>query len=180
MEVTRIKCPKCQAQLDVKNKLNVAQKVIKCPSCGAQIMVRFKQQASPQDDGHTIYGGSVRQPQQPHSAMALGGFLVLGGVRYALNIGRNTIGRKPEDTNAPAKATVALPTNGDKTMSRLHAVIETMKMPDGSIRAIISNGENKNPTFVAGVLLNGADKLILKNGAEIRMGGVTMRYEIPV
>ena len=65
-------------------------------------------------------------------------------------------------------------------MSRFHAVIEAVRMNDGSIRTIISNGKNKNPTFVAGVLLSGGDKLILKNGAEIKMGSLLMRYEIPV
>ena len=275
MEVVRVECPNCRAQLDVKNKLNVEQKVIKCPNCGFQMMVRFRQQAAPmnvaqpvqgapmqpqyqqppyqqpqyqqpqyqqpqyqqpqyqqpqyrqpvQDDGHTIYGGGVVQPQpqqayqqprpqqayqqpvRPTPAQGMGdannreatetipasalrggynpaantvAFLVYNNVRYALNIGRNTIGRKPEDPNAPPKATVLIPTNGNKTMSRFHAVIESVRMQDGSIRSIISNGENKNTTFVAGVLLNGADKLILKNGAEIKMGSVLLRYELPV
>ena len=272
MEVVRVECPNCRAQLDVKNKLNVEQKVIKCPNCGFQMMVRFRQQPQyqqpqyqqpqyqqppyqqpqyqqppyqqpqyrqpVQDEGHTIYGGGVVQPQQPQQppqfqqpqqfqqqpyqqqapqqgyqqqvrqaqaivnnmnnreatetipASALSGginpavntaaFLVYNNVRYPLNIGRNTIGRKPEDPNAPPKATVLIPTNGNKTMSRFHAVIESVRMQDGSIRSIISNGENKNTTFVAGVLLNGADKLILKNGAEIKMGSVLLRYELPV
>jgi predicted Zn finger-like uncharacterized protein len=266
MEVVRVECPNCRAQLDVKNKLNVEQKVIKCPNCGFQMMVRFRQQPQyqqpqyqqpqyqqppyqqpqyqqppyqqpqyrqpVQDEGHTIYGGGVVQPQQfqqprqfqqqpyqqqvpqqgyqqqvrqaqaivnnmnnreatetiPASALSGGinpavntaAFLVYNNVRYPLNIGRNTIGRKPEDPNAPPKATVLIPTNGNKTMSRFHAVIESVRMQDGSIRSIISNGENKNTTFVAGVLLNGADKLILKNGAEIKMGSVLLRYELPV
>ena len=261
MEIVRVDCPQCKAQLDVKNKLNVPQKVIKCPNCGFQMMVRFRQRATPmnaarpvqpasaeqqyglpnayqqqypqqqyqqqqypqqqyqqpyqqpyrqpvQDDGRTIYagGGAQQQPRQPQQyppmAGVMGafnnsestvpasdvnrpqastaGFLVFNNVRYPLNIGRNTIGRKPEDPNAPVKATVLIPTNGNKTMSRFHAVIEAVRMNDGSIRTIISNGENKNPTFVAGVLLNGADKLILKNGAEIKMGSLLMRYEIPV
>ena len=266
MEVVRVECPNCRAQLDVKNKLNVEQKVIKCPNCGFQMMVRFRQQPQyqqpqyqqpqyqqppyqqpqyqqppyqqpqyrqpVQDEGHTIYGGGVVQPQQflqpqqfqqqpyqqqapqqgyqqqvrqaqaivnnmnnreatetiPASALSGGinpavntaAFLVYNNVRYPLNIGRNTIGRKPEDPNAPPKATVLIPTNGNKTMSRFHAVIESVRMQDGCIRSIISNGEHKNTTFVAGVLLNGADKLILKNGAEIKMGSVLLRYELPV
>lgn len=236
MEIVRIVCPKCHVELDVKNKLNVAQKLIKCPSCGCQLMVRFQQQGqqqqyqqpqyqqpqyqqpqyqqpyqpqqyrqqqqyrqSIQDEGHTIYGSNPQyqpSPAQPAAAMGnyansestipatsmnrpatnVAGFLVYNNVRYPLAIGRNTIGRK----SSTPQATVQIDTNGNNTMSRLHAVIETVRMGDMSIRAIISNGSNKNPTFVSGVLLNGADKLILKNGAEIKMGNIILRYEISV
>ena len=240
MEIVRIVCPKCHVELDVKNKLNVEQKLIKCPNCGCQLMVRFQGQSQQQyqqpqyqqpqyqqpqyqqpqyqqpqyrrpvqDDGHTIYGGHPQyqpapappaqpvQPMGPQPVAAMGGynsestvpassvnnrpanvagFLVYNNVRYPLSIGRNTIGRK----SSTPQATVQIDTGGNNTMSRLHAVIETVRMGDMSIRAIISNGSNKNPTFVSGVLLNGADKLILKNGAEIKMGNIILRYEISV
>ena len=237
MEIVRIICPKCHVELDVKNKLNVEQKLIKCPSCGCPLMVRFQQQQQNQqpqyqqpqyqqpqyqqpqyqqpqyqqpqyrqqqqyrrpiqDEGHTIYGSNPQyqpSPAQPAAAMGnyansestipatgmnrpatnVAGFLVYNNVRYPLAIGRNTIGRK----SSTPQATVQIDTNGNNTMSRSHAVIEMVRMGDMSIRAIISNGSNKNPTFVSGVLLNGADKLILKNGAEIKMGNIILRYEI--
>ena len=106
----------------------------------------------------------------------LAAYLVYNNKKYDLNLGRNTIGRK----SSTPKATVLIETPpNDKTMSRFHAVIECVRMPDGSIRSIISNGENKNPTFVAGVLLNGADKLVVKNGGEIKMGNILLRFELP-
>ena len=123
------------------------------------------------DDGRTILAGHVHQ-----AVSNTGGFLIYNNVRYPLAIGRNTIGR----CSSTPQATVQIETNGNKTMSRFHAVIETVRMADMSIRAIISNGSNKNSTFVSGVLLNGSDKLILKNGAEIKMGTVILRYELPV
>ena len=215
MEIVRVVCPKCQVQLDVKNKLNVEQKVIKCPNCGCQLMVRFHQQpmqAAPAQPVQGVQGAVPMQPQyqqpqfqqpqfqqpqyqpQPYrrpvmdegSTIPAGhiskpvantaGFLVYNNVRYPLAIGRNTIGRR----SSTPQATVQIETNGNNTMSRFHAVIETVRMADMSIRAIISNGSNKNPTFVSGVLLNGSDKLILKNGAEIKMGNIILRYELPV
>lgn len=235
MEIVRVVCPKCQVQLDVKNKLNVEQKVIKCPNCGCQLMVRFHQQpmqAAPAQPVQGVQGAVPMQPQyqqpqfqqpqyqqpqyqqpqyqqpqfqqpqfqqpqyqpQPYrrpvmdegSTIPAGhiskpvantaGFLIYNNVRYPLAIGRNTIGRR----SSTPQATVQIETNGNNTMSRFHAVIETVRMADMSIRAIISNGSNKNPTFVSGVLLNGSDKLILKNGAEIKMGNIILRYELPV
>jgi len=220
METVRVVCPKCQVQLDVKNKLNVEQKLIKCPNCGCQLMVRFRSQGMPANVAQPIqnvapvqqayqqpqyqqpqYQQPYQQPpyqqppyQQPpyqqvpddgrtilaghaHQAVSnTGGFLIYNNVRYPLAIGRNTIGR----CSSTPQATVQIETNGNKTMSRFHAVIETVRMADMSIRAIISNGSNKNSTFVSGVLLNGSDKLILKNGAEIKMGTVILRYELPV
>ena len=182
METVRVVCPKCQVQLDIKNKLNVEQKVVKCPNCGCQLMVRFRQQPQPQyqpqpysqpvmDEGRTIPAGHISKP-----VANTAGFLTYNNVRYPLAIGRNTVGRK----SSTPQATVQIETYGNNTMSRFHAVIEAVRMADMSIRAIISNGNNKNPTFVSGVLLNGSDKLILKNGAEIKMGNIILRYELPV
>ena len=262
--VTRVICPQCRAELDVKNRLNVEQKQIKCPNCGFIMLVQFRpsatpanmapgaqgyqqpyqqqpypqqpqqpyqqqglqqpyqqqgfqqqgfqqqpfvqpviqqirqQRRQPQDDGHTIYGDEIqRQRQQPqgyapqaypgaaseltepvlgpNQAMNTAGALVYNNKTYQLGIGRNTIGRR---CSTP-KATVLIDTpQGDNTMSRFHAVIENMRMGDGSVRAFISNGENKNPTFVGGILLNGTDKLVLKNGTEIKMGNILLRYTI--
>jgi DNA-directed RNA polymerase subunit RPC12/RpoP len=270
--VTRVICPQCRAELDVKNRLNVEQKQIKCPNCGFIMLVQFRpsatpanmapgaqgyqqpyqqqpypqqpqqpyqqqpqqpyqqqglqqpyqqqgfqqqgfqqqpfvqpviqqirqQRRQPQDDGHTIYGDEIqRQRQQPqgyapqaypgaaseltepvmgpNQAMNTAGALVYNNKTYQLGLGRNTIGRR---CSTP-KATVLIDTpQGDNTMSRFHAVIENMRMGDGSVRAFISNGENKNPTFVGGILLNGTDKLVLKNGTEIKMGNILLRYTI--
>lgn len=103
-------------------------------------------------------------------------FLVHENKRYELKLGRNTIGRM----SSTPQATVQIDTHGDKTMSRFHAVIELVRMSDMSIRAIISNGSNKNSTYVSGILLNGNDKLILNNGSEIKMGNLLLRYELPI
>lgn len=61
MEIVRVDCPQCKAQLDVKNKLNVPQKVIKCPNCGFQMMVRFRQQATPMNAARPVQPASAEQ-----------------------------------------------------------------------------------------------------------------------
>ena len=253
MEIVRVVCPKCQTELDVKNKQNLAQKLIKCPVCGSQLMVKFNQNNAPekpqqpeppqpakpqaaaqpqaqqpqaQQQPQPQAQPQVQQPQQaqtpppppprgnnggqpPYNApyQAPGGmpgynpysnfgngsetmlvtdfnktarsnnaFLVHENKRYELKLGRNTIGRM----SSTPQATVQIDTHGDKTMSRFHAVIELVRMSDMSIRAIISNGSNKNSTYVSGILLNGNDKLILNNGSEIKMGNLLLRYELPI
>ena len=42
METVRVVCPKCRVELDVKNRLNVEQKLIKCPNCGYEILPESK------------------------------------------------------------------------------------------------------------------------------------------
>lgn len=253
MEIVRVVCPKCQTELDVKNKQNLAQKLIKCPVCGSQLMVKFNQnnapaqpqqaakpqpaqpqaaqpqpaQAPQQPQAPQVPQApqpQAQQPQQPQTPppvpprgnnggqppynapypgstpgynpysnfgngsetmlvtdfnkapQANSAFLVYENKRYELKLGRNTIGRQ----SSTPQATVQIDTHGDKTMSRFHAVIELVRMSDMSIRAIISNGSNKNSTYVSGILLNGNDKLILNNGSEIKMGNLLLRYELPV
>lgn len=188
MEIVRVVCPKCKTQLDVKNKQNVDQKLIKCPACGCQLMVRFNsgnapQQGAAEEGKRTWYRrpGEMAPNNEGETMVASFnvskgiGYLVFNDTKYQLKIGRNTIGRK----SSTPQATIQIDTMGDNTMSRFHAVIEIVRMSDMSVRAIISNGSNKNPTYVSGTLLSGTDKLILKNGSEIKMGKIILRYELP-
>ena len=43
MQVKRIKCPNCNAVLDVKNSKDERQKHILCPGCKAELLVKFPQ-----------------------------------------------------------------------------------------------------------------------------------------
>jgi pSer/pThr/pTyr-binding forkhead associated (FHA) protein len=48
---------------------------------------------------------------------------------------------------------------------------------DGSIKAILSNGRNKNITSVKGQPLQDGDEIILSNGDEIKMGDTLLIYK---
>ena len=52
MEIVRVRCPQCKVELEVKNKLNVDQKIIKCPNCGNHVLVHFRNQ--PDNSSMTI------------------------------------------------------------------------------------------------------------------------------
>lgn len=99
--------------------------------------------------------------------------LVCDGVDYLLSEGINIVGRKSESS----KATVQIVTD-DRYMSRRHSSIKLSTMPDGSQKALISNAENKNRTFINGQELSGNDVLTLSDGDEIKMGHTTMIYKV--
>ena len=98
-------------------------------------------------------------------------YLEFNGVRYNLEIGRNTIGRKAKTSNAD----VQLDTS-DLYMSRQHAIINVRRMPDGSIKSDIANDKNKNATLVNGIEIMPNDILVLQDGATIKMGHTTVTF----
>lgn len=187
MQITRIKCPKCNSILEVKSAEGIAEKSITCPKCRAGLLVKFKKESettnyersfnqktgelqsharqsnTPVQEGGTIFMSSADDGKM--------GALLHNGIRYPLQIGVNTIGRKA----STSQASVQIATQ-DRSMSRSHAIIEVSKLYDGRIHTVIRNSENKNPTFVGGHLLIENDRIILNNGDVIQMGEVTLTF----
>jgi DNA-directed RNA polymerase subunit RPC12/RpoP len=64
--VTRVICPQCRAELDVKNRLNVEQKQIKCPNCGFIMLVQFRPSATPANMAPGAQGYQQPYQQQPY------------------------------------------------------------------------------------------------------------------
>ncbi len=198
MQIKRIKCPKCGVILDVKNSKDEALKEIVCPKCKVKLQIRFQKPEPAQDplEAHTFYGPKTPKPTpQNDGATQLGGVvadgvangstqlaspqsivrqasLVCDGVTYDLELGDNTIGRKAQTS----KATMQINTT-DRYMSRKHVCITVRRLPDGGLKSVLRNDQNKNDTLIDGQPIANGDEIRLINGARITMGHTTLTYK---
>lgn len=191
MQIKRVKCPQCNAVLDVKNSKNEEVKQIACPSCQTLLQVRFTLQQEP-IEAHTF----LETPQRPkaldqgETQLAAGMFgatqlnisepqvrthaeLLYGGVNYPLVEGRNIVGRKGNTS----KATVQIET-ADRYMSRQHVAIEVITLPNGTLKVLLSNYQNKNLTSVDGQPIETGDAIRLTDGNAITMGHSTLTFKL--
>lgn len=181
MQVKRIQCPQCGIVLDVKNSKSELQKEIHCPSCHALLRVSFEAQEIP-FDAHTFYAPPKSPKAKPTDGETLLGVvpiqkkkacLVLDGTEYTLKEGVNIIGRKASTSTA----SLQIATN-DKYMSRQHCIIKVSALSDGTIKAVLSNYQNKNTTSVNGQEINSSDEIRLENGNRITMGHSTITFRL--
>ena len=188
MQTKRIVCPKCKVVLDVKNSQGEAVKQITCPSCKTLLEVKFQQEpmeaktfyAPPKqaaaDNGATqLAGGNygatqLYNPTQKPSSTAR---LSFGGKDYPLAEGRNIVGRQA----STSKATVQIAT-ADRYMSRQHCVITVTTLPDGTLKAVVSNYQNKNLTTIDGQPIEAGDSIRLTDGNSITMGHTTVTFKL--
>ena len=191
MQIKRVKCPQCNVVLDVKNSKNEEVKQISCPSCNTLLQIRFASQQkpveahtfleTPQNDSHSDCGETllaagasgatelVKSDSQAHSHAEL----LFGAISYPLQEGQNIVGRKGNTS----KATVQIDT-ADRYMSRQHIAIEVTKMPEGILKAVLSNYQNKNQTSVDGQPINGGDAIRLTDGNAITMGHTKVTFKL--
>ena len=91
------------------------------------------------------------QPHHPHLQHA--------AQDYPLAEGQNLVGRKGDTS----KATVQIDTT-DRYMSRQHVCITVTTLPDGNVKAILSNYQNKNLTTIDGQEIETGDAIRLTDG----------------
>lgn len=96
----------------------------------------------------------------------------MAGQQYVLRQGANTVGRKAQTS----QATLQLPVS-DPYMSRHHLQITVSVLPNGKLKAVISNDRNKNITSINGVELPHDEAIVLSNGDRIVMGKTTVVYQ---
>ena len=189
MQRKRIVCPDCRAVLDVKNSKNETEKQITCPSCKAVLKVKFAPQQEPQE-AKTYYA----PPKQPaadngETQLAAGdngatqlvspthktnqAYLQYDDHTYPLSEGQNIIGRKGNTS----KATVQIDTD-DRYMSRQHVSITVTTLPDGNVKAVLSNYQNKNLTTIDGQEIETGDAIRLADGNSIKMGHTTVTFKL--
>jgi hypothetical protein len=99
--------------------------------------------------------------------------LLYGGVNYPLVEGRNIVGRKGNTS----KATVQIET-ADRYMSRQHVAIEVTTLPNGTLKVLLSNYQNKNLTSVDGQPIETGDAIRLTDGNAITMGHSTLTFKL--
>lgn len=178
-EVKRIKCPNCGAVLDVRNSKNEAVKHITCPQCKSGLNVKFRDPAAeanptiyPNQNNHPKDGGRASTGDETkYKGLMKNAYLVVDGTGYRLSEGANVVGRKA----ATSQASLQIDTP-DHYMSRQHAQIELYRLPDGGLKAVITNYQNKNATTVNGMVLQDGDAIVLVNGYKIVMGDTVATY----
>lgn len=203
MQIKRIKCPKCNVILDVKNEKELPVLRLHCPNCKTLLQVKFSPKEEPVeaptyyarpkqpvDNGETQLGNgySARSEQanafscetqlgdgdsNNKSASQRTATLVFEGKGFPLEEGRNIIGRQA----TTSQATIQIPTR-DHFMSRQHCVINITTLSDGRKKAVISNFQNKNDTSINGHKIGSGDAIILQDGNTITMGETTVTYNV--
>lgn len=190
MQIKRIQCPNCKVVLEVKNSKDEEVKQIKCKNCGTPLKVTFRAQQEPVE-AHTY----IAEPKKPSvdsgaTQLSAGSFgasqlaaashksetqakLMFGLVSYPLKEGQNIVGRM----GSTSKATVQIETT-DRYMSRQHCCITVTKLPDGTIKAVLSNYQNKNLTTVDGEPIETGDQIRLTNFNKITMGMTTVTFKL--
>jgi hypothetical protein len=99
--------------------------------------------------------------------------LLYGGVNDPLVEGRSIVGRKGNTS----KATVQIETV-DRYMSRQHVAIEVTTLPNGTLKVLLSNYQNKNLTSVDGQPIETGDAIRLTDGNAITMGHSTLTFKL--
>ena len=198
MQIKRVKCPNCGVVLEVKNTQNETVKLINCPQCKVPLRVAFQPQQpldaetmlppkNPRqqptrgyDDGKTQLGGrhsddtvlgrgrNSEDTQVPQQA-----FLSFEGRLFVLMMGVNTVGRKASTSTA----SLQIPSS-DPYMSRSHVQIKLSVLPNGKLKAVVSNDRNKNITTINGTELRPDEAIVLSNGDRIVMGKTTVVFQV--
>lgn len=188
-DIIQIKCPFCGALLSVKALPGIENKSITCPVCKqtnkyAQYMAATAGGASgamhsgapaPQPHG---FGGAEDATQYGPMNFNIGRLRLAGtGITYQLLPGKNEVGRKSSNSSVDFQ----IDTGVNRRMSRNHLTVEVVKEPHkGFVHYVSLSKENVNPTTVDGnPLLYGVDKVILHNGAVIRLPDAELRFEMP-
>lgn len=178
-----IKCPSCGAVLRVKDQPGLQNAFLTCPVCKEKRPFSdYKVIAQPPEDptepanGAYQYEEDITEPGGQANTL-LGCLMEQSGKRWLLHPGVNTVGRKLQA--GPQK--VEIPVNdytGQRMMSRSHAKIEVIRLPNGGYKHVLSNWQNKNKTFVNGAPLDATDKIVLHHGMVIRFANVEVRFVI--
>lgn len=158
MESKIIVCPNCRGKLEVTNPKEEPMLMITCPNpaCGAKLRVRF-------DTGETIIAPKKKIATVP-------GYLSYRGTPFALQEGRNTVGRSSSKHEASIEIQTA-----DRSVSRVHCLLDAVRTESGRMKVIISDLRteekiDKKPTLVADEQLAVGDRLVLEDGDTIQMG----------
>lgn len=175
MEKKKVKCPTCEAILDVKNSKGEAIKIFNCPICATKLKVVFRRElesTKPLEAHEYIEKPNDEYVEEKTTvdglAKATHAFLNMNGKSVELKVGDNIVGRH----SSSYKASVELPTK-DSFMSRQHALFKVKKAGNTLVVAI-SNYRNLNPTYVNDKQLGDEDEIILSHGDRIKMGETTV------
>ena len=185
-----IKCPFCGAGARIQKKQDMEKKSYSCSNCKRKYPFEDWKKAAAKsfvglpktsqtnthnnvvdkcNDGRTCYGAIN---------VAIGKLKLAGtDISYQLKLGANEIGRKSNKSIVD----FAIDTGESRIMSRKHLLIEVVKEPlRGYVHYVSLCKENVNPTTVNGrVLCFGIDRVVLNDGAVIKLPDAELLFEIP-
>ena len=186
MNIIRIKCPNCGAELDVYDDPANVKKSVTCPNCKVRNkFTAFKLVAPAKEVPQTPPAGDKTQESDEQEktqiktkkkpAVDPGYFEDKAtGMRYDIPDGASTVGRKT--TKTPSKADIPVLTS-DQFMSRVHMKVQANIGKDGLYHVYVSNAENKNPTLINGKELKGDDVVGVKHGDTLQLGDTMLVYK---
>lgn len=190
-DIIQIKCPFCGAVLSVKNIPGIDRKNVTCPICKqTNRFINYKLIANNAEGGakspvNEVYdykksyeSGSSEATQYGPMNFTIGKLKLLGSdISYQLKPGKNEVGRKSRNSTVDFQ----IDTGESRRMSRNHLVIEVVKENyKGYVHYISLSKENVNPTTVNGnPMCYGVDKVILNNGAIIKLPDADLKFIIP-
>ena len=119
----------------------------------------------------TCFGSTQLATDSPMTKVSAS--LVCNGATYPLEEGQNIVGRMGKTS----KATVQIATD-DRYMSRQHCAITVTILPDGTMKAVLSNYQNKNLTSIDGQEIETGDAIRMTDGNIITMGHTTVTFKI--
>ena len=98
------------------------------------------------------------------------------GKKYSLQPGRNVIGRK----SSASEANIQIETGESRRMSRMHLVIEIVKVPGkGYVHQASLFKEKCNATYINSAQLEPGDCIVLHHCDVLRLPDVDLKFEIP-
>lgn len=181
----QIKCPFCGAVLKVKQQAGLEKASITCPVCKKKSAFSDYETVTNKDSEETELPGGVKSNQHSEDTTEFGASIntIIGclveksGKHWALRIGVNTVGRKlqadPQQVDVPVSDYT-----GERKMSRNHAKIEVIRLPNGSAKHVLYNWQNKNKTYVGGEPIETGDRVVLQNGMVIKFANVDVKFVI--
>lgn len=162
MQKKAITCPKCGTTLEITNPKGEEFVLIPCPKCQAKLRVAF-------DTGETVIAETSSDKKKI-------GKLVCGGKDYELKLGMNTIGRESPKSTATLQISTV-----DRTISRVHAEIEVVRLENERIKVILRDIRSKEkidakPMFIEDQVMFPEDRVHLENGDTFKIGDTLVKY----
>lgn len=145
----------------------IADRMLTCPICKYRNKVSefIAEMNKPSEDNSTEVCFSNED--------AVLGILELDGIKYKLNEGKNTIGRKAASSMADIQLMVT-----DMHMSRTHICITVMKRTDG-YQHRMENLTTNNPVAVNSNIMKPGEIVVLKFGDIIHLGKTDILFTKP-
>lgn len=186
-DLIQIQCPGDGAILTIKNQPGLENKNVTCPVCKQSRPFTQYKRFVPKTEESTEYpnghGGFHQQYSNSEKTEFAMGSLCLGrltdiatGKRFSLQPGRNVIGRK----SSASEADIQIETGESRRMSRMHLVIEVVKVPGkGYVHQASLFKEKCNATYVNNTQLESGDCIVLHHCDVLRLPDVNLKFEIP-